>query len=348
MALQDGPGLRYENGGALRDELDRYLRSEPIRALPASAYGRLRLWALRNPAHAARAGVLCLLTLALVAFLSWFSVWAWNLTSTAAAVAAMEQDGDLVGAARGYRELLATSGASWLLWLRDDLSNAAIIGGDQGSGAAVQHLVNSENAQRSGLGNESLAEREYAIACDRLCELLFRVHRAPVGDLAQRFLCRELRQERRSYQHRIVMDTWANYLIVQPVVQHFPPELPRLLRGFISGEPGKRVADPETRHAAVAALGAIREKQVLADLIGLLGDQDLDVSRLAYECSLEVYTWMHRTRPEAWASIDQSMMEAWATGLWELALRVEDPPIKRESRWFRISTLSRAPMFRMF
>jgi eukaryotic-like serine/threonine-protein kinase len=50
--LQKDPQRRYASAAALADDLDRYLRGEPIQARPASGVGRAWRWARRNPALA--------------------------------------------------------------------------------------------------------------------------------------------------------------------------------------------------------------------------------------------------------------------------------------------------------
>ncbi|MEN1678836.1 MAG: protein kinase [Planctomycetota bacterium] len=55
--LQRTPGSRYQSAGQVRDELNRFLNDEPIKARPISTTQRVARWAWRRPATAA-AGVL--------------------------------------------------------------------------------------------------------------------------------------------------------------------------------------------------------------------------------------------------------------------------------------------------
>jgi WD40 repeat protein/tRNA A-37 threonylcarbamoyl transferase component Bud32 len=60
------PGRRYGSAEALAEELERWLRGEPIQARRVSALQRGRLWAKRRPAVAALLGVLALAVLSLL------------------------------------------------------------------------------------------------------------------------------------------------------------------------------------------------------------------------------------------------------------------------------------------
>jgi WD40 repeat protein len=51
--LEKDPARRYESAAALADELERWLRGEPIAARPVGAFGRTVKWAKRRPAVAA-------------------------------------------------------------------------------------------------------------------------------------------------------------------------------------------------------------------------------------------------------------------------------------------------------
>ena len=53
--LEKEPRRRYATAEALADDLERWLRGEPIRARPAQAWERLRKWAHRRPMTAALA-----------------------------------------------------------------------------------------------------------------------------------------------------------------------------------------------------------------------------------------------------------------------------------------------------
>ncbi len=67
--LEKQPSRRYASAKALADDIDRWLRGEPIEARPVGRMERWLLWARRNPALAA-AGSLSLMALVLVAIAS--------------------------------------------------------------------------------------------------------------------------------------------------------------------------------------------------------------------------------------------------------------------------------------
>jgi WD40 repeat protein len=68
--LEKEPHRRYASAGELADDLERWLRGEPITARPAGAAERLWRWCRRNPAVAALAGTVALLLLLTAVFSS--------------------------------------------------------------------------------------------------------------------------------------------------------------------------------------------------------------------------------------------------------------------------------------
>jgi eukaryotic-like serine/threonine-protein kinase len=63
--LEKLPGRRYSSAEALRDDLDRFMRGEPIAARPVSFAGKTVRWCRRHPSTAAFAGISALLLLSL-------------------------------------------------------------------------------------------------------------------------------------------------------------------------------------------------------------------------------------------------------------------------------------------
>src|SRR5262245_55993040 len=69
--LEREPARRYGSAEALADDLERWLRGEPILARPASAREQLTKWAKRRPGVAALLGVAAALLLAVLGVLAW-------------------------------------------------------------------------------------------------------------------------------------------------------------------------------------------------------------------------------------------------------------------------------------
>src|SRR5262249_55695891 len=64
--LEKDPASRYVSATALREDLERFLRREPIRARPASLRLRAAKWVRRRPMHAAALGLVALVASGLV------------------------------------------------------------------------------------------------------------------------------------------------------------------------------------------------------------------------------------------------------------------------------------------
>ena len=61
--LEKDPNKRFRSAASMADELDRYLRGEPIESRPVGSAERLWRWCRRNPVPAALSGLLLLLLL---------------------------------------------------------------------------------------------------------------------------------------------------------------------------------------------------------------------------------------------------------------------------------------------
>jgi WD40 repeat protein len=72
--LEKEPSNRYENAAALATDLRRFLSAEPVTARPAGLTERFALWCKRRPLQAALCAVLCVVSFAGVAGIS----WQWN------------------------------------------------------------------------------------------------------------------------------------------------------------------------------------------------------------------------------------------------------------------------------
>ncbi|MCC9606095.1 protein kinase [Blastopirellula sp. JC732] len=73
--LQKDPRSRFPSADELADDLERYLRGEPIKSRPIGMWGRLDRWRRRNPKVAALSAGLAasLLLVAIIAGLGWYS-----------------------------------------------------------------------------------------------------------------------------------------------------------------------------------------------------------------------------------------------------------------------------------
>ena len=72
--LQKEPGKRYESAAALADDLERWLRGEPILARPVGSVGRFRRWCRRNPVVAGLTGAVAASLLAGTVISAYFAV----------------------------------------------------------------------------------------------------------------------------------------------------------------------------------------------------------------------------------------------------------------------------------
>ena len=79
-ALQKDPVARYENCGAMADDLRRFLNGEPILARPISRVQRAYRWCRRNPRIAVPSGLAGLF----IFLTALISSWAWAVTSAQA------------------------------------------------------------------------------------------------------------------------------------------------------------------------------------------------------------------------------------------------------------------------
>ncbi|HWY88602.1 MAG TPA: serine/threonine-protein kinase [Gemmataceae bacterium] len=69
--LDKDPERRFGSAEALADDLNRWLRGEPILARPSGIWSRARKWARRNPAVASLSGFSCLVAVVAFAVVSW-------------------------------------------------------------------------------------------------------------------------------------------------------------------------------------------------------------------------------------------------------------------------------------
>ncbi|MBX3465194.1 MAG: serine/threonine protein kinase [Planctomycetes bacterium] len=335
MALQDRKELRYEHGGALRDELDRWLRGESLRAAPTRALGRLRLWARRNPARAARSAALALVPALLLAALGiWSIAVSVDRATTVRAAAAHEADGDLLAAAQGYRGLFPPDTTTRLLWwLRPDVARARHYWAPDGPlQPAVRHLLTAEEAlDRGDIGapDALLAQQRTAF---RLIEVLLDERHRAVTDAIERYFVREADSLMPVSRRVVAIDALADYLVVQDPPQRVPAGLLELLRATLSG-PQADSLPGDLRTAAIAALGAIRSVEAFLCMVEVL-HQDLtdEQSRIARAGSWHAYRWLQcdersGSPPTIGRNLHERLgaaqLESWAAGYERQALRCD-------------------------
>jgi WD40 repeat protein/tRNA A-37 threonylcarbamoyl transferase component Bud32 len=106
--LHREPGKRYPSAAALADDLERWLRGEPIQARRVSRYERVLKWARRRPALAGLAGLLLLVSVAGVALVCWQWQRAEGAYRKAASLAEVEQQ-------TAYSRAIGLAHARWLV-----------------------------------------------------------------------------------------------------------------------------------------------------------------------------------------------------------------------------------------
>ena len=286
MALDERAALRYADGAALRDELDRYLAGQPLRALPASPLARARLWARREPLRAARrAALAAALALPVLLSAAWLGQRVARLYGGAAEGARLERAGDLLGARAAYRVLYEDRAvAARLPGLGDDVARSRGYHGELGD--ALERLA-------------SAPESEWKYAHVQLLRAILTPGRDDWDAAVLRFLAREIGSEAAGHGARrpLAAESAAHYLLVHPrrlVRSGEDGELDRALDGLEaallsavlptppSSSPAAGAAgDVVLRRMAVSALSGMTGAGVFETLIRPIGDDDAELRRLA-------------------------------------------------------------------
>lgn len=306
---------RYADGAALRDDLDRYLRGDPVKALPSTGIARFRLWARRNPRRAIRIGLTLIASIALVVTVAVLGGWAIRLTRLANTALQLRNDGDLFGAEGAFRRLIAESDGGLLPWLADEReAAAAFLDPSRPMGRFVQGLSVGERLWAQSPEATSNAESELARAHGIACEIMLFGDPLHEGNWVRDFLLREVDDGVPEPRRRRAMTTWANTLISQ---ESGPGEDPAMLATLIGRlraqlDPLRSVGiHPATRRAAAAALGAIRSVNAFAAIVERILDDDPEVARLAATTSYHQVRWLNLAAPGMVRTLDRDLVTAW-------------------------------------
>ncbi|TXT36892.1 MAG: protein kinase family protein [Planctomycetota bacterium] len=144
--LQKEPSRRYESAGALADDLDRFLRDEPVLARPVSTTERTWRWCRRHPAVAVLAMLLFVVTLG--GFGGILQLWR-------AAESARERAEDNALAARSQRDQANVQRTRAEVQQQRAESNALV---------AEDNRLAAETARADAERNQELAEINFAQA----------------------------------------------------------------------------------------------------------------------------------------------------------------------------------------
>ena len=320
MALQQDPALRYADGTELRDELDRYLRSQPIRSLPESGLGRLRLWMRRHPTRSARAlalggGGL----IAGAALMLWFGFYVLPIYSGARHGMRLHAAGDFVGARRelGTVHELSLSAHLPLLGPARRLAARYFPEGDSADAADAAFAQAC-----AGIGDSSRA------ALHAAHELLDQLLRTPDGHWPGRreaiasFLTRELRLGPSRERRELAAMTLASHLLLESDLtggghpaESWQDQLHQALRSVVDEGLAAAPEERERLYNTLAALGGIGDRSDFDRAQERLLDPDPEIRRLATIAAVRIW---HSHRDEFLAE-DPSWMGEFLEKLWSSA-----------------------------
>jgi hypothetical protein len=317
-AIEERPSLRYRDAAALRDDLDRWIQRRPVKARPATAFARARLWARRQPRRAIRAALAMAASLCVIVGVSWFGLYVLGLYRDASRSRHLQRSGDLVGAARTLRTLENNGFLTDLLpGLSDDLERAKELL-DSESGLLAQPIallgVNTESATRSAL------ERLRAVALTPRHE----DWREPI----LRFLVRELRVAAPAWRSRMAVEFLSHYLLIHPVACPPTPQSDSIeaeLEALILRVTANAVNQPHSnfRQSLLSCTSGLIGTRALAVLGLFFSDSDPEARQIACSGAFRVVEQMQmsgRLREftvQDWAN--------WANGLWRGATECKRP-----------------------
>lgn len=346
MALDRNADLRYPNGTALAEELERYLREDRLTALP-SHVGRVRLWVRRHPERVAT-WTQRLFTVAIALTLLWLGIAAYDTHDLATRALAFEGEGDLRSAASSYRELRGHRNLGVLLPMPSRARERATEYWDLAVPTIPGVQTLWDRLQASGNQLESAHEDLLRL----LCTPDIGIETETWEEAVFRFWTRELRMES-PLPHRLkATRACANYFLVRPLgTGKVRPDrrkgsptseaLERELRR-IAGDPTE---DLVARQYATSTLGGMSFDS-FPDLVELIRNDDPVLRRVAIAGAKRLwYQKRHERFLEGKGPLvreDLVHLESWAEEAWNSLARVA-------ARWGEeISTLGDYAIDRYF
>ena len=315
-ALEERPALRYADGGAFRDDLDRYLRNKPVRAVPATPIGRVRLWARRNPSRAVKAGAVGFVLLGILIASLWIGNRVIQLYSAATRGMDMEKEGRLLEAMEAYQPLIDHPTMARSL---PRLKQACIRAGKYGSGNLSRVLgllaANTEEAHTTAHG--------------LMQGLLLTEGNRDLWEPILGFLEREIRNRNGSRQpwHRLLAaETAAYFLLIKPAplrTNRTPGTWEKELEDTILEVSGNRKEQIELRHAAVSALSGMPGIRVFEILLPILEEHDLELRRLALTATCRI--WWAICKEGALLDVPQGIWAGWINRILDSARDYTSP-----------------------
>ncbi len=348
LATDQDRDRRYEDGAAFRDELDRWLRGDELRALPRRPLARARAWVRRDPRRGAVTVTIALLVGACLVAAFWaLTLSVWGLSETARLAAGAEAKGDLAVAADAHRQVWDQRGLAGMVpWLGDARARAADYWHPQGRLRPLRECVAPlADGPPSGLVERDSTERQFAFAHDRLCEFLLDPSHQDLADLLHRFLWREACIEEPDYRRQLAFGTWTNYLSLIDHRVPLPDGLERLLQDLVEADRQPPLPSA-TRYAAISLLGMLRTGSAFATLVDLLDDPDLEALRLAQTGSVGTFTWLHRNDLPAYLALPAELIAAWANTMHKSG-RFTDEGWEHMVAWRELDLEERAPPLRL-
>jgi serine/threonine protein kinase len=319
MSLEDRVSVRYRNGGAFRDDLDRYLAERTLRALPLNPLRRLALRYRRSPVRTAMTVVAVLLFVVLVAGLGYFGAAIKKGYDAASSAEEFEVTGDVVGAEAQYRVLSESSLAPYLPGLGDDLERARSYLGDEAFAEVC-----------ASLGSED--EGAFAAAHVKLQRFLLTPGHEEWHPLLMRFLVLELRGEELR-RRRFAAETVSIYRMIRPLPYGGGAisELESVLLEIAGDRDRDDVDLPLLRHV-FSSLSGMGSHDAFDALIDLLGSEDPELSRIAIHSTSRLW---HRARLDGQLpELPPPLIRDWVRALGRITITDEGVTSQANAYWF--------------